>query len=218
MYNIIKIITNPSTDLCMNHAVIKGCLTLSRAIPGLYDPVEESFWKHCGKRRKCWSPAFSLFPTMFSTLSKTNLNFWVTFILSSANVLSLAESKMLSSGKEFIYPYNAWQPGKSSNNYGSIKILFFAWNGLNYRVEWSLVIKKIDQYQNVPLILACADEAKMSLYNRCISLLTIVFKRRHRQHPSSFFFITGNHVMTNFATYNVRSCYGGLRLLWYHYK
>ena len=22
--------------------------------------------KHCGKRRKCWSPAFSLFPTMFS--------------------------------------------------------------------------------------------------------------------------------------------------------
>ena len=23
--------------------------------------------KHCGKRRKCWLPAFSLFPTMFST-------------------------------------------------------------------------------------------------------------------------------------------------------
>ena len=22
--------------------------------------------KHCGKRRKCWSPAFSPFPTMFS--------------------------------------------------------------------------------------------------------------------------------------------------------
>ena len=22
--------------------------------------------KHCGKRRKCWLPAFSLFPTMFS--------------------------------------------------------------------------------------------------------------------------------------------------------
>ena len=27
------------------------------------------FWKgrtHCGKRRKCWLPAFSPFPTMFS--------------------------------------------------------------------------------------------------------------------------------------------------------
>ena len=23
--------------------------------------------KHCGKRRKCWLPAFSPFPTMFST-------------------------------------------------------------------------------------------------------------------------------------------------------
>ena len=23
-------------------------------------------WKHCGKRRKCWLPAFSPFPTMFS--------------------------------------------------------------------------------------------------------------------------------------------------------
>ena len=22
--------------------------------------------KHCGKRRKCWLPAFSVFPTMFS--------------------------------------------------------------------------------------------------------------------------------------------------------
>ena len=29
---------------------------------------ENCFWKctkHCGKRRKCWLPAFSPFPTMF---------------------------------------------------------------------------------------------------------------------------------------------------------
>ena len=25
--------------------------------------------KHCGKRRKCWLPAFSPFPTMFSKAS-----------------------------------------------------------------------------------------------------------------------------------------------------
>ena len=25
-----------------------------------------TLWEHCGKRRKCWLPAFSPFPTMFS--------------------------------------------------------------------------------------------------------------------------------------------------------
>ena len=29
--------------------------------------------KHCGKRKKYWKPAFSSFPTMISTLTKTNL-------------------------------------------------------------------------------------------------------------------------------------------------
>ena len=33
------------------------------------NPEKEAFRKHCGKRRKCWLPAFSHFPTMFSTLS-----------------------------------------------------------------------------------------------------------------------------------------------------
>ena len=31
---------------------------------------DNCFWKgrkHCGKRRKCWLPAFSPFPTMFSS-------------------------------------------------------------------------------------------------------------------------------------------------------
>ena len=30
-------------------------------------PDEESFGKHCGKMRKCWYSAFSLFPMMFLT-------------------------------------------------------------------------------------------------------------------------------------------------------
>ena len=38
-------------------------------IPTFNDPKEENFGKHCGKRRKCWSPAFSPFPTVFSTQS-----------------------------------------------------------------------------------------------------------------------------------------------------
>ena len=34
-----------------------------------------TFSKHCGKRRKCWQPAFSPFPTMFSSLQETTVKF-----------------------------------------------------------------------------------------------------------------------------------------------
>ena len=59
---------------------------------------KETFSKHYAKRRKCWLPAFSPFPTMFSTLSQTVLIIYVTFILSSANALNLDTVKFLSSG------------------------------------------------------------------------------------------------------------------------
>ena len=45
-------------------------------IPNFNDLEKEAFWKHCGKRRKCWLPAFSPFPIKFSTLPKANLSFW----------------------------------------------------------------------------------------------------------------------------------------------
>ena len=44
------------------------------------NPKQEAFWKQYWERRKCCKAAFSLFPTMFSTLPKTNQNIWVTFI------------------------------------------------------------------------------------------------------------------------------------------
>ena len=44
---------------------------------------KEAFAKHCGKRRKCWKPAFSPLPTMFPTLSKTGTTIYFTFIWSS---------------------------------------------------------------------------------------------------------------------------------------
>ena len=50
--------------------VLARILTLSQTIPRFYDPEKETFWKHCGKRRKCCETAFSPFPTMFSTLSE----------------------------------------------------------------------------------------------------------------------------------------------------
>ena len=43
------------------------------------------------------------FPTMFSTLTKTNFNFSVAFIWLSANAFNLDRSKILSCGKELSY-------------------------------------------------------------------------------------------------------------------
>ena len=75
-------------------------LTLYHTIPIFNDPEEVAFRKHCGKRRKCWKPAFSPFPRMFSTPPKTNYSFSVNFILSSAIAFKLDWSKIVSFGKE----------------------------------------------------------------------------------------------------------------------
>ena len=42
-----------------------------------------------GKEENAGKPAFSSFPTMFSSLPNTNFQFSVTFILSSANAFNL---------------------------------------------------------------------------------------------------------------------------------
>ena len=47
--------------------------------PTFNNPKEEGFGKHCGKRRKSWQPAFSPFPTVFSTLSRRELVMLVIF-------------------------------------------------------------------------------------------------------------------------------------------
>ena len=54
-------------------------LTLYHTIPPFNNPKKKGFGKHCGKRRKCWLPAFSPFPTMFSTLSKTENSHFSNF-------------------------------------------------------------------------------------------------------------------------------------------
>ena len=68
-------------------------LTLYHIIPYLTTPNRKAFWKHCGKRRECWQPAFSPFSTMFYTLHKTNFKFSVMFILSSAHALTHSHTK-----------------------------------------------------------------------------------------------------------------------------
>ena len=55
-------------------------------------PQERRHFKHCGKMRKFWEPAFSPLHHVYNQSIKKNLSFDV--ILLSAYALSLDESKM----------------------------------------------------------------------------------------------------------------------------
>ena len=90
-------LSDPWSTLAANATVVgKSAFTLYHTVLTLNNPKEEGFGKHCGKRIKCWYPAFSLFPTVFSTLSKKEILILATFILSSANAFDLVTSKLLS--------------------------------------------------------------------------------------------------------------------------
>ena len=66
---------------CFQKHLYSGPLTPYQTIPGLKHHGEESLFKTLFERRKCWYPAFSHFPTMFSMLWKINCSFWVPFCL-----------------------------------------------------------------------------------------------------------------------------------------
>ena len=70
-----------------------GLLNLYHTIPIFNDPKEKGFGKPCGKRRKCWQPAFSLFPTGFSILAKREIVIFAMFNLSSANAFNSSLSQ-----------------------------------------------------------------------------------------------------------------------------
>ena len=78
-------------------------LTLYHTIPTFNDPTEGAFRNHCGKRRKCWLPAFSPFPTVFSTLCKREIANLDMFNSLPANAFNLVRSKILLFGKELSY-------------------------------------------------------------------------------------------------------------------
>ena len=86
--------------MCKSECLWSRGLTLHHTIWTFNDPDKEVFWKQCGKRRKCWWPAFSPFPTMFYTFPKANFSVWVTFNLSSANAFDFDKSTILSLGIE----------------------------------------------------------------------------------------------------------------------
>ena len=63
-----------------------------------------------GKKRKCWLPAFSPFPTLFSTLSRRKITIFGMFNLSSANAFNLVTPKFLSLGKALNDQYTHFKP------------------------------------------------------------------------------------------------------------
>ena len=74
----------------------KFLLTRYHTILTFNDHEKESFWKHCGKRRKCWKPAFSPFPTMFSTLLNPFPNKpWFLHVCSTSLLKTLWEKQRL---------------------------------------------------------------------------------------------------------------------------
>ena len=87
-------------DLDQSKILLSGnSLTLYHTRPTFNTLAKEGFGKHCGKKRKCWEPAFSSFPAMFSILSQREIVTLTTFNLSSANAFTLVMSKNLSFGK-----------------------------------------------------------------------------------------------------------------------
>ena len=62
-------------QICKIKGLFGNGLALYHTILTFNDPVMEGFRKHYGERRKCWLPAFSPFPKMFSTVPKPNFIF-----------------------------------------------------------------------------------------------------------------------------------------------
>ena len=79
-------------------------LTFYQTITTFNKPEEEGIRKQYGEKKILETSNFSFFPTMFSTCLKTNFDFSVKFILSSANTFNLNQSEFLSFGKKLMNP------------------------------------------------------------------------------------------------------------------
>ena len=77
--------------------MVKSFTTQFRLITTLHKKPSETI---VGKGENAGNQQIFPFSTMFSTLSKTNFKFSVTFILSPANAFNFDQSKILSFGKE----------------------------------------------------------------------------------------------------------------------
>ena len=64
---------------------------------------KKSFENIVGKRENAGNQHFVLLPQCLQSFPETNLNFWSTFILSSAKAFNLNLPKILSYGKKFTF-------------------------------------------------------------------------------------------------------------------
>ena len=86
-----------------SNTFLSGFVTLYLTIPTFNDiEKKKAFENLVGKGENAGNQHFLLFPKMFTSLQKANLDFFFlfTFILSSANALNLDQYKILSFGKE----------------------------------------------------------------------------------------------------------------------
>ena len=104
-------------------------LTFYHTIMTFNDPKEEGFEKHYEKRRKCLLPAFSSFPTVFSTPSQREIVILVMFVVCKCfqfghvqkfvirQRVNLNKAKILSTGKGLTHSHTMTPfdtPGKQA--------------------------------------------------------------------------------------------------------
>ena len=75
-------------DSALRSGLLKTYLTLYHTIPTFNDPEKEALWKHWGKRRKHWYPAFYLFPQCF-LLCPTQSSIFVLHLSCDLPLLSI---------------------------------------------------------------------------------------------------------------------------------
>ena len=114
-------------------------LTLYHTIPTFNHLEEGGFWKHFGKRRKCWLQAFSPFPKMFSTIPKANFNFLIASILSSSSSLNLDWSKIFSFGKDLTLRINVFENIVGNTFFCLFSHNFFSHSNQNYTFKATLL-------------------------------------------------------------------------------
>ena len=92
--NIAEKGTKMVMDIVSFSQVFYLFLTLYLYNPTFNDYEKVAFWKHCEKRRICWKPASSPFPTVFSTPTNANFEFSVSFIISPSKTGRIMGSPM----------------------------------------------------------------------------------------------------------------------------
>ena len=152
--------------------------TLYNTIPSFNNPGTESFWKHCGKRRKCWWPAFSSFPTIFSILSGTNVNFVFTFIFRLQKSVLSQTQECLVKGLVRVHGSMIWNNDLSNISKVLMKLIHTGFVCLPCHSKMYPILLVVNLFSKwVSSLLLCHSKLWQNLV-----------KRRNYRLPTFFFF------------------------------